>query len=128
MDRPDLLAPPVAAALKDWDGPVPVSSIRVAEIDPEVADTAAFCERYGVPPERQYTDYRELLAKERPEIVSVATQPEQRAEIVIPAEPQAAACSDRSARCSARAAGAPSATRPASRTPLRRKISPPRGW
>jgi prolyl-tRNA editing enzyme YbaK/EbsC (Cys-tRNA(Pro) deacylase) len=51
LDRPDLLAPPVTAVLTDWDGPVPVSSIRVAEIDPELADTAAFCERYGVPPE-----------------------------------------------------------------------------
>ena len=40
-------------------------------------------ERYGIPPERQYLDYRELLAKEQPEIVSVATQPEHRAEIVI---------------------------------------------
>ena len=40
-------------------------------------------ERYGVPPAHQYTDYREMLAAERPDIVSVATQPEHRAEIVI---------------------------------------------
>ena len=39
-------------------------------------------ERYGVPPERRYRDYREMLERERPQIVSVATQPEQRAEIV----------------------------------------------
>ncbi len=39
--------------------------------------------RYGVPPERLYADYRELIDKEQPDIVSVATQPEQRAEIVI---------------------------------------------
>ena len=30
-----------------------------------------------------YTDYREMLAKEQPDILSVATQPEQRAEIAI---------------------------------------------
>ncbi len=40
-------------------------------------------ERYGVPTAHQYTDYREMLAACRPDIVSVATQPEQRAEIVI---------------------------------------------
>ena len=40
-------------------------------------------ERYGIPPERQYLDYGEMLERERPDIVSVATQPEQRAEIVI---------------------------------------------
>ena len=42
-----------------------------------------FGERYDVPKDRQYTDYRELIAREKPEIVSVCTQPEQRAEIVI---------------------------------------------
>ena len=41
--------------------------------------------RYDIPTDRQYTDYRELLAREKPEIVSVATQPEHRAEIVIAA-------------------------------------------
>jgi len=42
-----------------------------------------FGKRYNVPKERQYTDYREMIAKENLDIVSVATQPEQRAEIVI---------------------------------------------
>ncbi|MCZ6635233.1 MAG: Gfo/Idh/MocA family oxidoreductase [bacterium] len=42
-------------------------------------------ERYGVPKERQYTDYRKMLDEVQPQIVSVATQPEQRAEIVIDA-------------------------------------------
>ena len=41
--------------------------------------------RYGIPSDKQYTDYRELLERERPDIVSVATQPEHRAEIVIAA-------------------------------------------
>jgi prolyl-tRNA editing enzyme YbaK/EbsC (Cys-tRNA(Pro) deacylase) len=46
LDRTDLLAGPVVAAIRGWksDG-----SFRVAEIDPELADTAAFCERYAVP-------------------------------------------------------------------------------
>ncbi len=48
LDRPDLLAPPVAAALAEWKNAVAVTEIGVAEIDPELADTAAFCERYGV--------------------------------------------------------------------------------
>ena len=39
--------------------------------------------RYDVPKEHQYVDYKEMIDKERPEIVSVATQPEHRAEIVI---------------------------------------------
>ncbi|MDP6353483.1 MAG: Gfo/Idh/MocA family oxidoreductase [Planctomycetota bacterium] len=42
-----------------------------------------FGETYGVPKEKHYTDYKELIEKERPDIVSVATQPEHRAEIVI---------------------------------------------
>ena len=45
--RPDLLAPPVAAAL---DGLAALDGVGVAEIDPELADTAAFCERYQVSP------------------------------------------------------------------------------
>ncbi|MDX6433982.1 MAG: hypothetical protein QOE54_6348 [Streptosporangiaceae bacterium] len=41
--RPDLLAEPVARAVRER------SDAQVAEIDPELADTAAFCERYDVP-------------------------------------------------------------------------------
>jgi prolyl-tRNA editing enzyme YbaK/EbsC (Cys-tRNA(Pro) deacylase) len=44
-DRLDLLGPPVAAALTASGAP----EMWVAEIDPAVADTAAFCERYAVP-------------------------------------------------------------------------------
>ena len=43
--RPDLLAPAVHAALTASDG---AADVYVAEIDPELADTAAFCERYDV--------------------------------------------------------------------------------
>ncbi|HEX3812464.1 MAG TPA: YbaK/EbsC family protein [Mycobacteriales bacterium] len=42
--HPDLLAPPVVAALRNL-----AADAGVAEIDPELADTAAFCEEYGVP-------------------------------------------------------------------------------
>lgn len=44
-ERTDLLAAPVAAAI------AAVPSARVAEIDPELADTAAFCEAYASPPQ-----------------------------------------------------------------------------
>lgn len=40
-------------------------------------------ERYGVPEEKQYVDYKEMIDRERPDIVSVATQPEHRAPIVV---------------------------------------------
>lgn len=40
-DRPDLLAGPVAAVIADVDA-------EIAEIDPDLSDTAAFCARYGV--------------------------------------------------------------------------------
>ena len=45
LERPDLLAPPVAAALRSlpW-----ADQVRVAAIDPALADTAQFCETYGV--------------------------------------------------------------------------------
>jgi prolyl-tRNA editing enzyme YbaK/EbsC (Cys-tRNA(Pro) deacylase) len=49
LSRPDLLAPGVTAALAGLDGKIRADEVGVAEIDPELADTAAFCERYGVP-------------------------------------------------------------------------------
>jgi prolyl-tRNA editing enzyme YbaK/EbsC (Cys-tRNA(Pro) deacylase) len=50
VHHPDLLAAPVAAALTDPAWTRPADDIGVAEIDPSLADTAAFCERYGVSP------------------------------------------------------------------------------
>jgi prolyl-tRNA editing enzyme YbaK/EbsC (Cys-tRNA(Pro) deacylase) len=41
----DLVAEPVARALADWPR---AGEVRSAAIDPELADTAAFCERYDV--------------------------------------------------------------------------------
>jgi prolyl-tRNA editing enzyme YbaK/EbsC (Cys-tRNA(Pro) deacylase) len=49
LRHPALLAPPVLAALRraraGW-----TDQVGVAEIDPELADTAEFCRRYGVDP------------------------------------------------------------------------------
>lgn len=41
----DLVAPPVADAVRSWDASL-TERIRVAPIDPDLADTAAFCEAY----------------------------------------------------------------------------------
>jgi prolyl-tRNA editing enzyme YbaK/EbsC (Cys-tRNA(Pro) deacylase) len=49
LDRPDLLAGSVRDAIAGLD--VAAGAIEVAEIDPDLADTAAFCERYRVPME-----------------------------------------------------------------------------
>ena len=55
----------------------------VAGVDMRPDVLAQFGQRYGVAESHLYTDYREMLAKEQPDIISVATQPEQRAEIAI---------------------------------------------
>lgn len=49
LDRPDLLGAPVHAALTSW---ARGSEVLVAPIDPDLADTAAFCAAYDVAPER----------------------------------------------------------------------------
>jgi prolyl-tRNA editing enzyme YbaK/EbsC (Cys-tRNA(Pro) deacylase) len=48
LHRPGLLAAPVVEALQTYDWR---AEVQVAEIDPELADTAAFCAAYDVPPE-----------------------------------------------------------------------------
>lgn len=55
--------------------------VACSDVRPEVL-TRAGC-RYHVPPERQYSNYQEMIKRESPDILSVATQPEQRAEVVI---------------------------------------------
>ena len=51
LDRPDLLAEPVRAALADLAAhdPDAASQVLVAEIDPDLADTAAMTEAYELP-------------------------------------------------------------------------------
>jgi prolyl-tRNA editing enzyme YbaK/EbsC (Cys-tRNA(Pro) deacylase) len=46
-ERPDLVAVPVAQLLESWSR---AGDVLVAEIDPDLADTAALCERYDVAP------------------------------------------------------------------------------
>jgi prolyl-tRNA editing enzyme YbaK/EbsC (Cys-tRNA(Pro) deacylase) len=46
LERPDLLAAPVASALQSWEHGVEVA---VVEIDPALADTAALTEAYDLP-------------------------------------------------------------------------------
>jgi prolyl-tRNA editing enzyme YbaK/EbsC (Cys-tRNA(Pro) deacylase) len=50
QSRLDLLAAPVAAALEVWprEAPIDADQVLVAPIDADLADTAAFCEAYGV--------------------------------------------------------------------------------
>jgi prolyl-tRNA editing enzyme YbaK/EbsC (Cys-tRNA(Pro) deacylase) len=47
LDRPDLLADAVRRLLQAWP---PAAQVQVAEIDPGLADTEAFCAAYGVAP------------------------------------------------------------------------------
>ena len=66
LSHPELLAKPVAVALAEWVGPAggagpaggtggvevaagDAGGVEVAAIDPELADTAAFCEHYDIP-------------------------------------------------------------------------------
>lgn len=49
--RYDLVAEPVAKALRETD-PADLDQVGVVEIDPELADTADFCQRYESPLER----------------------------------------------------------------------------
>jgi prolyl-tRNA editing enzyme YbaK/EbsC (Cys-tRNA(Pro) deacylase) len=48
LERPDLVAPSVAEAVRNWPGKTARDDFWVAEIDPDLADTAAFCARYDV--------------------------------------------------------------------------------
>lgn len=49
-EHPSLVAASVADGLARLDAAV-AATVGVAEIDPDLADTAAFCERYGVAPD-----------------------------------------------------------------------------
>jgi prolyl-tRNA editing enzyme YbaK/EbsC (Cys-tRNA(Pro) deacylase) len=46
LDHPDLLAAAVVSALQSW--PAHAGEVEVAPIDPDLADTAAFCAAYDV--------------------------------------------------------------------------------
>ena len=55
--------------------------VACADLRPSVMEE--FGRQYDVPKQHQYTDYREMIERENLNIVSVATQLEQRAEVVI---------------------------------------------
>ena len=48
INRPDLVPESVSALLKEWQGSTPVEEVWVTPINPEFADSAIFCEQYGV--------------------------------------------------------------------------------
>ncbi|MFD9816113.1 YbaK/EbsC family protein [Streptomyces sp. NPDC059080] len=47
VDCLDLLAPPVAAALRAWSGSVPVEEVRYVDTAPAIADTAVLVAHHG---------------------------------------------------------------------------------
>jgi predicted dehydrogenase len=55
--------------------------IAGSDLRPEILEV--FGSRYDVTREHLYTDYRQMIERERPDILSVATQPEQRVEIAL---------------------------------------------
>ena len=66
---PELLADPVQRAISALDDAT-AAEIRVAPIDAELADTAAFCEAYGVAPEASANCI--VVAGKRGDVVSYA--------------------------------------------------------
>jgi prolyl-tRNA editing enzyme YbaK/EbsC (Cys-tRNA(Pro) deacylase) len=48
LERKDLLAEPVLAALARWPKAGSIEKFEVAEINPAYSDTEAFCEYYGI--------------------------------------------------------------------------------
>ena len=55
--------------------------VACADIRTDVMSIAG--ETYNIQKKNQYTDYKKMIVETKPDIVSVATQPEQRAEVVI---------------------------------------------
>lgn len=55
----------------------------VAGADPHDEQRSIFGERWGLSPDHLYADYREMLAQEKPDIVSVCTSARHRAQILI---------------------------------------------
>lgn len=58
-----------------------VEVVAAADIDPE--NLRLFCDEIGVP--SRYADYREMLAREKPDLVSVCTWPQLHAEMTVEA-------------------------------------------
>lgn len=68
---------------KGWSQTDGVEISALADSNPQAL--AEFGETYGVPPERRYLDYRSMLDRERPDIVSVCSWHGQHAEMTVAA-------------------------------------------
>ncbi|HEU5316251.1 MAG TPA: Gfo/Idh/MocA family oxidoreductase [Chloroflexota bacterium] len=79
MGRSDMVLPYSHAA--GYEACERTDLIAGADLREEVLE--AFGGRYDVPASHRYTDYRQMIEREKPDIVSVATQPEQRAEVAL---------------------------------------------
>ena len=79
VGRPDMVLPYSHAA--GYEACERTDLIAGADLRTDVLEQ--FGLRYDVPSSRQYTDYREMIDREKPDILSVATQPEQRAEVAL---------------------------------------------
>ena len=79
IGRPDMVLPYSHAA--GYEACPRTDIVAGSDLRPEVLE--AFGGRYDVPASRLYADYREMIDREQPDIVSVATQPEQHAEVAI---------------------------------------------
>src|SRR6266540_1030899 len=67
--------------------------VAAADVNPEAL--AGFGDEFGVPAEHRYADYRDLLAREQPDIVSVCSHPPLHAPMVLAAarhRPRAILC------------------------------------
>src|SRR5688500_18404359 len=77
--RPDRVLPYSHAA--GYEACERTDLVAGADLRPDVLE--AFGGRYDVPASRRYTDYKAMIEREKPDILSVATQPEQHAEVTI---------------------------------------------
>src|SRR5687767_2937478 len=79
IGRPDMVLPYSHAA--GYEACPRTDLIAGADLRQEVLE--AYGGRYDVPASRLYTDYKAMIDKEKPDIVSVGTQPEQHAEVAL---------------------------------------------
>lgn len=79
IGRPDMVLPYSHAA--GYEACPRTDLIAGADLREEVLE--AYGGRYDVPASRLYTDYKAMIDKEKPDIVSVGTQPEQHAEVAL---------------------------------------------
>jgi predicted dehydrogenase len=79
IGRPDIVLPYSHAA--GYEACSRTQLVAGADLRQDVLE--AFGGRYDVPASRRYTDYKAMIEREKPDILSVATQPEQHAEVAI---------------------------------------------